>query len=360
MSVYAITFTDQATPGFSIAPGSLDQHTNLRFYGMGSLAYGQGVDENFLQLLENFASPELTPGVPNPAYFDTTKMVKGQLWFNTTAGKMMVYNGTVWAPSGGTSSGSSAPSNPQVGDLWYDTVAGQLKVWNGSIWATMTATALTGNLDLGNNKIVNLASGTVSTDGINKGQLDTAILGVSGTLANAILKDGTVAMTASLDLNSNKIINLATGTVSTDAVNLGQMNTAIGVVSSSLSSLSSNTVTISGNQTLIGQKVPASGTIPASGSITFDANAYGQVATVTLTSSATMNAPTNILQHALYLLSIVQGGSGSYTLSWNAAFKFGSLGAPTLTTTVGKTDIISFVGGAGNTLVCIGTRMNAI
>lgn len=39
-------------------------------------------------------------------------------------------------------------------------------------------------------------------------------------------------------------------------------------------------------------------------------------------------------------LFIIQGGSGSYTITWPASFKWGTAGAPTLSTTVGKVDHI--------------------
>jgi hypothetical protein len=68
-----------------------------------------------------------------------------------------------------------------------------------------------------------------------------------------------------------------------------------------------------------------------------------QVAQVTLTASRTIAAPTNMVNGGKYTLSVIQGGTGSYTLTWNAVFKWPASTAPTLTTTVGKRDIINFV-----------------
>lgn len=39
--------------------------------------------------------------------------------------------------------------------------------------------AMTGDLDAGNNKLVNVANGAAASDAVNKGQLDAAIAGVS-------------------------------------------------------------------------------------------------------------------------------------------------------------------------------------
>lgn len=41
-------------------------------------------------------------------------------------------------------------------------------------------------------------------------------------------------------------------------------------------------------------------------------------------------------------LQIVQGGAGGFTITWNAAIDWGTAGAPTLTTTAGQWDIITF------------------
>lgn len=109
-----------------------------------------------------------------------------------------------------------------------------------------------------------------------------------------------------------------------------------------------------------GQAVPTSSTLTDGATINWDGNANGQVVSLTIAGNRTVNAPTNIQQNALYLLRLSQDATGSRTLSWNAAYKFGGSGAPTLTTTASKTDILSFMGGAGNTLEFIGIRKNAV
>ena len=74
MANYTIEFTDGSSliplaPGQVNGVGSGVQSTDLSFYGMGVLSWGEGVNQNFLKLLENFASPEGLPGEPDPAYF---------------------------------------------------------------------------------------------------------------------------------------------------------------------------------------------------------------------------------------------------------------------------------------------------
>jgi hypothetical protein len=62
----------------------------------------------------------------------------------------------------------------------------------------------------------------------------------------------------------------------------------------------------------------------------------------------------------MYILRVTQDGTGSRTLAYNAAFKFGTAGAPVLTTTASKTDILGFIGGSGNTLEYTGIRKDAV
>ena len=53
-------------------------------------------------------------------------------------------------------------------------------------------------------------------------------------------------------------------------------------------------------------------------------------------------------------LLIIQDGTGSRTMSWNAAYEFKDDTAPTLTTTASPTDILPYVVVAANR-VALGT-----
>lgn len=70
--------------------------------------------------------------------------------------------------------------------------------------------------------------------------------------------------------------------------------------------------------------------------------AYGEIATITLAASRIMGLPTNITP-GTYLLTTIQGGGGSNTITWNAIFKWEGGTAPVMSTTVGKKDKFSFV-----------------
>ena len=75
--------------------------------------------------------------------------------------------------------------------------------------------------------------------------------------------------------------------------------------------------------------------------IAWDAS-INQVCSVTITDNRTMAAPTNQVDGAFYHLTVIQDGTGSRTLTWNAVFKFPSDTAPTLTTTASEQDELTF------------------
>jgi len=75
--------------------------------------------------------------------------------------------------------------------------------------------------------------------------------------------------------------------------------------------------------------------------ISVDAS-QGNVLTVTLGGTRTMANPSNPADGQVIRFRITQDGTGSRTLSWGAAYDFGTGGAPALTTTAGKTDVLAF------------------
>ena len=78
---------------------------------------------------------------------------------------------------------------------------------------------MTGNLNLGNKKIVGLATPTSNTDAATKKYVDDN--SGSPDLSDYLEKDGTVAMTGNLNLGNNKIVNLSDPTTNQEAANRG-------------------------------------------------------------------------------------------------------------------------------------------
>ena len=77
--------------------------------------------------------------------------------------------------------------------------------------------SMTGNLNMGNKSITGLFGPNNLTDAATKHYVDDSISKSSPDLSDYLEKDGTVTMTGNLNLGSKKIINLATPTLNTDA-----------------------------------------------------------------------------------------------------------------------------------------------
>lgn len=132
---YTINNSD-GTPLANIAPGTSDSTTtSLTLVGKNFPGYGQFLNENFVQLLENFASSS-EPANPQ----------EGQLWWDKANGTnkvLKIYMGdAAWKRICGGTSDSIAPDvrypgSAAVGDMWWDTTNAQLKVFNGTDWTTV-------------------------------------------------------------------------------------------------------------------------------------------------------------------------------------------------------------------------------
>ena len=75
--------------------------------------------------------------------------------------------------------------------------------------------------------------------------------------------------------------------------------------------------------------------------ITWDASTQ-DVAKVTLAGNRTLGLASNGTTGQFISLLIIQDGTGSRTLTWNAAYEFASDTAPTLTTTANLGDVFVF------------------
>ena len=117
---YTINLTN-GTIFATIADGTINTASSQTLIGKNYAGYGQFLDDNFIHLLE-CGSNSTPPGAP----------LTGQLWWDTSAGLLKVYNGTIFKTISAATASSSAPTNNVTGDLWYDTTNQQLKVYTGS------------------------------------------------------------------------------------------------------------------------------------------------------------------------------------------------------------------------------------
>ena len=121
---YTVNKTNNsASPNqYTVQDGVVNNQTDLSFIGKGYAGYGESIAENFLHLLENFSNTSAP-----------SKPITGQLWWDSTNGKLKVYNGSAFQTAGGSAPyQATAPSGLSQGDLWIDSDTGQLYFYNGS------------------------------------------------------------------------------------------------------------------------------------------------------------------------------------------------------------------------------------
>ena len=89
-------------------------------------------------------------------------------------------------------------------------------------------------------------------------------------------------------------------------------------------------------------KLGTEATLTDGSTVAWDVSA-SPIAKLTLGGNRTLSAPTNAVGSGQYIsLLVIQDGTGSRTLTWNAAYKFTADEAPTLTTTASKGDLFTF------------------
>jgi len=127
---YSVRFTEitnPSKPAIVVADQTLNNQTSVTLIGKNYKGFAPVLAENFLHLLENFASPSDNPPA-NP--------VQGQLWYDNTHNFLNVYDGTAWSAAGSLKKSSATPESVSSakGDLWVDTNNSQLYLYSGSNW----------------------------------------------------------------------------------------------------------------------------------------------------------------------------------------------------------------------------------
>ena len=123
---YIVNFTDKdnKTP-ITVFDNTSSTDTSLIFPGRNVTGYGQIIAENFLHLLENFAS-SMEPVNPT----------EGQIWYDSTNGYLQLFDGTNWKAASNIQKSPTEPSvdNSKTGELWVDTTNQQLRLYTGTRW----------------------------------------------------------------------------------------------------------------------------------------------------------------------------------------------------------------------------------
>lgn len=117
---YTINKTD-GTPIVVVADGQIDQATtDITLVGKNYSGFGEFINENFVKMLENFAS-QSQPGNP----------LEGQLWYDTAEARIKVYSGSDWKSIGTAVLSESRPLQVGTGDFWFHSVDKQLYFFDG-------------------------------------------------------------------------------------------------------------------------------------------------------------------------------------------------------------------------------------
>jgi hypothetical protein len=266
----AITGSGDGTINTTLTPITVSQITDFSSAVLAFRLDEFGIPTNDIDLnnhkIINVSSPSLISDAANKGYVDTavsgivsTVILEGDVTGSGVTGTPITT--TIISVLPGAIAGSGTPNTFLRGDGdWVN-----LSYLNLNYFSSPEA-----SLDLNNQKIVNLLTPTLPTDGATKGYVDTAVSGITNTIEltggvtatgvtgspintivtfvepNVIAGYGTpgtflrgdglwVSLSylnlnyfslpeASLDLNNQKIINLATPTLNTDAANKGYVD----------------------------------------------------------------------------------------------------------------------------------------
>lgn len=326
--IYSIKYSDQTADPvnkkpFTIAPGAMDTTTSLVLPGQAAALYGEHIAENFLYLLENFASSTapINPTVGQLWYDSSLKLVRVLTAITTNGAGVKSYT---WTPVGMPLITTTPPTN--TGALWYDTsnansALWQLKIYNSSqgAWVSVadqyvkkSGDAITGSLTVSTDMVGLTALGAGSVNGFfpaagsgptMAGRTNATVMfntggagnnafnvsnaaafadtGTDGALYFQVASTGVVSIRKGvLNMNANKIINVANGTAGTDAVNYGQLNAINTALSGLITGLENNKVnrsgdTMTGALTITGQRTIGNSNAPGEGTYALFVNGQG-------------------------------------------------------------------------------------
>ena len=129
---YIIKYSDSTAGEIRVGENTTDDSTSVTLIGHGLPNYGQPQNENFLHLLENFASrEEEKPEKPTIGQLWFKKLDDGKFELNVCS-EIKTSGEVVWSKMSQVITSASG-HNYSDGDLYYDTVSKKLKVWDSSI-----------------------------------------------------------------------------------------------------------------------------------------------------------------------------------------------------------------------------------
>ena len=246
---------------------------------------------------------------------------------------------------------SSSIGSPQIAanrttvyNLFEDALTGGTYV-NANLSNVLTAGTVSANRTIS-------TTGTITTGTIPNLTAGTTT-STAATITNGTITNGTITTALIPTLTAGTTTGTAgiftSGTVTT-------LNSTTGTIGNFTTTLTGD-VTISTGSATVGTRVAVLNTAQqytrahnfaataltiTSGTVPWNL-AENQVATLNVTTNATMNTPTNPQAGSTYVMIVTQGTGGSNTLSFSTAYKFVGGSAPVLSTGSAQVDVLSFV-----------------
>jgi hypothetical protein len=246
---------------------------------------------------------------------DGDALAAGMLYFNSTNDILRVYSGSAWQDAAISSTGVVTLTGTQT--LTNKTLTAP-KI-NEDVAVTSTATEL--------NLLDGSTAGTIAN---SKAVIYSAAGQVNGTtLAIA----GTAITSTAAELNL-----LDDATVTTAELNYSDLATLGTTAASKVFTADANNLT-----TVSGAVANVEDELTDGATITWNV-IDSPVAKVTLAGNRTLSAPSGTTPIAGQFISllIIQDGTGSRSITWNAAYEFAADTAPTLTATASLGDLFTF------------------
>lgn len=132
---YIITKSNGQTL-ITLQDGTLDTtKTSITLVGKNYPGYGTTINQNMVRMLENFANSS-SPSSP----------LVGQLWYDSSNGRLNIYNGSGFKPHSATILSTGRPTTNASGDFWFKSDTGQLFVYNGTDYNLIGPTVSNSNI----------------------------------------------------------------------------------------------------------------------------------------------------------------------------------------------------------------------
>jgi hypothetical protein len=379
---YNITLTD-GTAFASIADGTVNTTSSVTLVGKNYAGYGEFLDENFIQMLENYSSVSSSG---NPTASQLSNPLTGQLWWDKTNSLLKVYNGTIWKTISAATASATQPASNVTGDLWYDTTNQQVKVYTGNSFIVVgpaftssegTAGAIPGTVNdsggsphfitslyVNNNQIAIVSQDASFTPQTINAAYPTIYPGITVNKTFQAVHAGNLINNGNLTLGAGGTTVVATIT-STGANVTGYVNATGNVTGGNI--LSGGLANVTG--TITGGGFVTSGTASATGNITggnvITGGAISAVGAISATANVTggnvntvgvVSAGGNITGGNVTSGGLVQGA----TVSATANVQAGNLRTTGLVSATGSITGANVTAGVGNWFIGDGGLLSNI